>query len=1009
MFIYLLERILRIYRASLPVSILSISLMDDVLSLEFAKEGIFETESYKEGQYLFLQSPPISRIQWHPFTISSAPQENSVTVHIRVMGEGTWTRGVMTYMSSMGARGKNYIELDRLEASGKVKGKRIGPDGNRIICLDGPHCLLRGTEVRLSDGHSARCEELVVGAVLAGYSGPVTVTAVGTGVSAQMVRVTDVKGRTYTVTPEHQLTLRAVRATVSYKSRAPQSSHLYQIESLLWFDRHTLKEKEIFLRWIPPGAVAPESVQEHATFPTWEHAYVDALEALANLEAKWVGAEDGRTGKRKCLPLPREDLHTHTRYLTEIHRALPADKEGNRRCEKVDSSHTVAAVGVAPMLPPKLHSTQDEVRALLLSMFHAIVDRADVLVQGSLYEMPAKQLHAMFANMDTHCPSLRVVVCPKPGSTGAAAEAQADEVEEAGMQVFEEAAVPAAAAVATSSAPTALAQAVVDRRGVKLNFTSWQALYEFSSAGRFSVPLPQSVRAMILRELAYEQAQKSYAFATSTSSSADDTVASGAVSEGHTAAITGVVAYAKSLAGEAEVCETFVQLAVGAAGSRGWRPVQPGDRVDVLHLLHTPMQMASLLNRKGKKAQAILRIEETEAALSIQPGAQHGIAISVINPIAWSTGVMKSALTNYDELFSRTLALAFNLQPKVIIVYGEAGVERVQMQQIPGLTRKRRGTDNAPSLFCTYAGGEEIEVILSPHPAARNRYPEVLRAIAQAHRHVGNFVGDLPEDAMAPFSERIASVELLEECDGFPFVSVEVDGDHRYVLGNGTLTHNSAPTQHVGEYSTVIVVGAGIGATPVSSTLKSIVFHKWRVNVGQCFPEHAYFAWVCAHRDIDAFRWLIRTIREAQDEIVHQRQHNSASMSSKTFEFHIFLTSAPKNATPVEVVVDDEVGFWGPPREANRIDKVRCNWDEITLYKAMKCPAKHTQLGDVHVWEGRPKWSERFAAVAAKHDTQVGVTFCGNPLIAKDLRKQCYITNKTRGNDVLFKLHKENF
>jgi hypothetical protein len=282
MFIYILERILRIYRASLPVSILSISLMDDVLSLEFAKEGIFEFESYKEGQYLFLQSPPISRIQWHPFTISSAPQENSVTVHIRVMGEGSWTRGVMTYMSSMGARGKNYIELDRLEASGKVKGKRIGPDGKRIICLDGPH---------------------------------------------------------------------------------------------------------------------------------------------------------------------------------------------------------------------------------------------------------------------------------------------------------------------------------------------------------------------------------------------------------------------------------------------------------------------------------------------------------------------------------------------------------------------------------------------------------------------------------------------------------------------------SAPTQHVGEYSTVIVVGAGIGATPVSSTLKSVVFHKWRVNVGQCFPEHAYFAWVCAHRDIDAFRWLIRTIREAQDEIVHQRQHNAASMASKTFEFHIFLTSAPKNPSPVEVVIDDEIGFWGPPREANRIDKVRCNWDEITLYK----------------------------------------------------------------------------
>lgn len=31
-------------------------------------------------------------------------------------------------------------------------------------------------------------------------------------------------------------------------------------------------------------------------------------------------------------------------------------------------------------------------------------------------------------------------------------------------------------------------------------------------------------------------------------------------------------------------------------------------------------------------------------------------------------------------------------------------------------------------------------------------------------------------------------------------------------------------------------------------------------------------------------------------------------MKSKTFEFHIFLTSAPKTPKPVEVVVDDEIG-----------------------------------------------------------------------------------------------------
>jgi hypothetical protein len=50
-------------------------------------------------------------------------------------------------------------------------------------------------------------------------------------------------------------------------------------------------------------------------------------------------------------------------------------------------------------------------------------------------------------------------------------------------------------------------------------------------------------------------------------------------------------------------------------------------------------------------------------------------------------------------------------------------------------------------------------------------------------------------------------------------------------------------------------------------------------------------------------------------------------------EFHIALTSAPKNPKPIEVVVDDEVGFWGVPHEASKLDKVRANWDEIDLYK----------------------------------------------------------------------------
>lgn len=160
MFIYIVERLLRVYRASLPVSILSISLMDDVLSLEFAKEGIFEFESYKEGQYLFLQSPPVSRIQWHPFTISSAPEEKTVTVHIRVSNEGSWTRELCAYISAMGPRGKPFFALDRQGPQGKLQGKIIGPDGKVMLCVDGPHSVR--THGETGDQRDPACSLCVV-------------------------------------------------------------------------------------------------------------------------------------------------------------------------------------------------------------------------------------------------------------------------------------------------------------------------------------------------------------------------------------------------------------------------------------------------------------------------------------------------------------------------------------------------------------------------------------------------------------------------------------------------------------------------------------------------------------------------------------------------------------------------------------------------------------------------------------------------------------------------------
>lgn len=45
--------------------------------------------AYKPGQYVFINIPEVSSFEWHPFTLTSCPEEDYISVHIRVVGD--WT------------------------------------------------------------------------------------------------------------------------------------------------------------------------------------------------------------------------------------------------------------------------------------------------------------------------------------------------------------------------------------------------------------------------------------------------------------------------------------------------------------------------------------------------------------------------------------------------------------------------------------------------------------------------------------------------------------------------------------------------------------------------------------------------------------------------------------------------------------------------------------------------------------------------------------------------------
>ncbi|CAI5770317.1 NADPH oxidase 3 [Podarcis lilfordi] len=111
--LYICERIIRLWRFQQEVVITKVvSHSSGVLELHMKKRG-FKMEA---GQYIFLQCPAISQMEWHPFTLTSAPEDDFFSVHIRSVGD--WTEALF---SAFGAEEKTFKEpwkLPRLAVDG---------------------------------------------------------------------------------------------------------------------------------------------------------------------------------------------------------------------------------------------------------------------------------------------------------------------------------------------------------------------------------------------------------------------------------------------------------------------------------------------------------------------------------------------------------------------------------------------------------------------------------------------------------------------------------------------------------------------------------------------------------------------------------------------------------------------------------------------------------------------------------------------------------------------------
>ncbi|WVQ97829.1 hypothetical protein IAU59_004944 [Kwoniella sp. CBS 9459] len=127
--VWISERILREVRAR-HVTYISkvIQHPSKVLEVQIKKEKT----TRRAGQYIFINCPEISYWQYHPFTLTSAPEEDYISVHIRCVGD--WTTA---FAKALGA---NFDAKPSKEEAAKG-GKVIESPVNKVlprVMIDGP-------------------------------------------------------------------------------------------------------------------------------------------------------------------------------------------------------------------------------------------------------------------------------------------------------------------------------------------------------------------------------------------------------------------------------------------------------------------------------------------------------------------------------------------------------------------------------------------------------------------------------------------------------------------------------------------------------------------------------------------------------------------------------------------------------------------------------------------------------------------------------------------------------
>lgn len=95
--IYLIDRAVSSSSAFWPVQVHEFSAQPDGIIKIVIARSPHDDGSYKIGQFVYLNVPAISKLQWHPFTIASSPKTSADSLTILLKSLGDWTADLKQY------------------------------------------------------------------------------------------------------------------------------------------------------------------------------------------------------------------------------------------------------------------------------------------------------------------------------------------------------------------------------------------------------------------------------------------------------------------------------------------------------------------------------------------------------------------------------------------------------------------------------------------------------------------------------------------------------------------------------------------------------------------------------------------------------------------------------------------------------------------------------------------------------------------------------------------------